>query len=232
MRFPVSCIFGSTYIQATTESSGQKMDPVEAEHFKQALTNQGAIVGQHKSTLQQVIDNLQQLAASLAQPGGRMDPSPTSSTPSTAANPPPPSTPAPAPATVLTPLPREPYIPTSVKYSGNLGTCSQFLHHCSLVFSQQPATYTTNQSKIAFILSLLSDQASAWALAVSTHSPSICTDYRHFIQEMRKVFDHPVKEREATSLMLRLRQGSQSVSLYALEFHILSAESGWNYTAL
>ena len=49
---------------------------------------------------------------------------------------------------------------------------------------------------------------------------------------MKKVFDHPVKGKEAVGQMLRLRQGTQSASQYALEFRILAAESGWNDTAL
>lgn len=209
------------------------MDPEETDHIKRAITTQNAMVSQHDAALRQVMDNLQQLATSVAQLGGRMDAVANQlSTLSTAPDPPPPAMPAQQPAPVPIQIPREPYIPIPARYSGNLGTCAQFLHQCSLVFSQQPATYATDQSKIAFIMSLLSDQASAWALAVSTHSPTICAEYSAFTQEMKNVFDHPVKGREATSQMLRLRQGSQSVSQYALEFRILAAESGWNDPAL
>ncbi len=55
----------------------------------------------------------------------------------------------------------------------------------SLVFSQQPATYASDQSKVAFIMSLLSDRASAWALAVSLNNPFLCSDYQAFSHEMK-----------------------------------------------
>lgn len=209
------------------------MDPEETDQIKRAITTQTAMVSQHEAALRQIMDNLQQLATSVAQLDGRMDTvAGQLSTLPTAPEPTPPAMPAPPPAPVPIQLPREPYIPIPARYSGNLGTCAQFLHQCSLVFSQQPATYATDQSKVAFTMSLLSDQASAWALAVSTHSPSVCADYSSFTQEMKNVFDHPVKGREATSQLLRLRQGSQSVSQYALDFRILAAESGWNDPAL
>ena len=179
------------------------------------------------------MNNLQQLATGLTDLGRRMD-AITGQLAALAHASPPLSSPAPAPEPPVTPMlaPREPYIPTPARYAGHLGTCSQFLHQCSLVFHQQPRTYATDQVKIAFIMSLLSDQASAWALAISTHSPELTQDYNQFTQEMKKVFDHPVKGKEAVSNMLRLRQGTQSASQYALEFRILAAESGWNDTAL
>lgn len=91
-----------------------------------------------------------------------------------------------------TPQAREHYILIRARYSGDLGTCAQFLHQCCLAFDQQPATYATHKSKKAFVMSLLCSQATAWALAVSGQSPELCLDYERFTDEMKKVFDHPV----------------------------------------
>ena len=49
---------------------------------------------------------------------------------------------------------------------------------------------------------------------------------------MRRVFGHPVRGREASQRLLRLRQGSRSVASFAVEFRTLTAESGWNEEAL
>lgn len=49
---------------------------------------------------------------------------------------------------------------------------------------------------------------------------------------MKRVFDHPVKGRQAKSQLLDLQQGHLSVSGYALEFCILAVESGWEDSAL
>ncbi len=56
--------------QAVTELSGQNMDPAETEHLKQAISNQGAMLGQHDATLKLMMDNLQRLATSMTQLGG------------------------------------------------------------------------------------------------------------------------------------------------------------------
>uniref|UniRef100_A0A3B4V0N9 DUF4939 domain-containing protein n=1 Tax=Seriola dumerili TaxID=41447 RepID=A0A3B4V0N9_SERDU len=60
------------------------------------------------------------------------------------------------------PLPREPHIPTPERYSGELGTCARFLLQCSLVFSEQPTTYVSDEAKIAFLVSLLTGRATQW----------------------------------------------------------------------
>ena len=54
---------------------------------------------------------------------------------------------------------REPIIPTPTRYEANLRTCAQFLHPCSLVFNQQMMTFTTDQAKVDYTMSLLSGLA-------------------------------------------------------------------------
>ena len=49
---------------------------------------------------------------------------------------------------------------------------------------------------------------------------------------MRRVFDPPVKGKEAVSLVLSLVQVRNSVSQYTLNFHILATESEWNECGL
>lgn len=44
--------------------------------------------------------------------------------------------------------------------------------------------------------------------------------------------EHPIQGKEATSQLLTLCQGSQSVATHTIEFRILAAESGWNKIAL
>lgn len=106
-------------------------------------------------------------------------------------------------------------IPIPARYSGNLGTCNQ----SSLAFS----TYATDQSTLAFIMSL-NEKASAWALTISQNNPSLCSDSLAFSSEMRNVFDDPIRGREATNQPLALNLGKHSVSQYALDFRSLFAE--------
>ena len=99
------------------------------------------------------------------------------------------------------------------------------------MFEQQPLTYASDRTKTAFIMSLLSDQAADWAVANSMNRPTLTLSYTD-VCEMRRVFDHPVRGKEASSRLLSLRQGSDSVAQFASNFRILAAESGWDEMAL
>ena len=210
------------------------MDPAETSNLRQVFGSQGIRMGQHEEALKQIMDNLHRLSAGVSQLGSRLDQVSTHllAAPSSAFAPAPASPPAPNSAPVP-PFnhPCEPFIPTPARYSGVLGTCSQFLHQCLLVFYQQPLTYSTDKSKIAFIMSLLSDKASAWALAVSDSNSSLCSSFILFTAEMRNIFDHPIQCKEASSRLLSLSQGSSTVSQYAVDFRILAAECGWDERA-
>lgn len=81
-------------------------------------------------------------------------------------------------------------------------------------------------------MSLLTGQVAAWSLAITTQQSEVLTNYTLFSEEIRRVFDHPVKGRQAMGQLLDLQQGSDSVSQYAIRFHILAAESGWEDLAL
>lgn len=211
------------------------MDPAEADRLRQALALQGSRVGQHEKTLNQIMDSLQELNTNFSQLSARLD----QVTTHLANMAPPPAqdqTQATAPASPAVPvnqppLPREPFIPTPPRYSGEVGQCGQFLHQCKLVFDQQPLV-KDNGAKIAFIMSLLSNKASAWAVALVESSSPVCNSLGLFTAEMRKVFDHPLQSKEASSRLLSLRQGSSSVTSYSIDFRILAAETGWDQKAL
>ena len=181
------------------------MDPAETERFKQALSTQGARVGQHEQALQGIMESLQNLTAGVTQLSGCLDQFSTQlnvlPAPAPAPAPPPP---APNIPVIHPGQPREPFIPTPVRYSGDSGTCSQFLHQCSLVFDQQPLTYSSDRTRIAFVMSLLSGKASAWAVAIAKGNPAICNSFPVFETEMLRVFDHPLQGKEAGNRFLSL----------------------------
>lgn len=179
------------------------------------ISTQAARVNQHETSILHVMEHPQQLTASLTQLCGQMAelknqltriPGAVTSSP--------PAHQQSNPASQV----HEPYIPIPARYSGDLGTCLQFLHQCNLVFSQQPHTYVTSQSKIAFVMSLLTRQAAAWSLAISSQQTDLLNNYTQFTAEMRRVFDHPVKGRQAVGRLLNLKQGHNSVSEYAVNF--------------
>ena len=168
------------------------------------IAHQGTLLGQHDQALQEISTALRELTQAV------------SSRPSVA---PEPAAPAPGPSA----SPREPTIPAPQRYGGDLGSCRSFLIQCSLVFEMQPLTYPTERSRIAYLIGSLSGEALAWAAAVWERGSAVCYDYSSFTDEMRKVFDHPVRGREASQRLLQLRQGSRSVASFAVEFRTLAA---------
>lgn len=104
------------------------MDPADLEGLRQATTSQAEVVKHHETTLLQVMDHVQQLTTSVAQLGAQLKAvrdqlASTSRTPST-------------------------HQPSRDGTMGDMGTCAQFLHQCSLVLAQQPSTYTSLKSPL------------------------------------------------------------------------------------
>lgn len=80
-------------------------------------------------------------------------------------------------------------------------------------------------------MSLLTRQAATWSLAINTQQSEFLTDYTLFSEEMRQLFDHPVKGRQAIGYQ-ELHHGRDPVSQYAIRFRIFAAESGWGDSVL
>ncbi|KAJ7998560.1 hypothetical protein DPEC_G00206180 [Dallia pectoralis] len=203
---------------------GQEMDASQIHH---ALSHQGALVGQHSQALQQLMTSMQELTSSVAQIGSQLAQVSSLMVP-------PAAQPNPLSAPLEPPVPpsREPRVPAPDRYSGELGLCRAFLIQCSLVFEQQPLSYPTDRSKIAYLMSLLKGNALAWASAVWDNQSPISQSFICFTTEMGRVFEHPVRGSVAANRLLTVRQGSRSVEDYAVEFRITAAETGWNDEAL
>ena len=91
------------------------------------------------------------------------------------------------------------------------------------MFDQQLLAYSSDSSKIAFIMSLLEGRSSALAVALYSSRSLVSPSFPLFISEMRKVFDHHLCNKEVTEHLLSLRHGG-SVEDFALHFWILAVE--------
>uniref|UniRef100_A0AAQ5ZXR0 CCHC-type domain-containing protein n=1 Tax=Amphiprion ocellaris TaxID=80972 RepID=A0AAQ5ZXR0_AMPOC len=139
-----------------------------------------------------------------------------------------------APAPVLNPASpaKEPHVPVPERYSGDFGSCRAFLTQVSLVFDLQPRSYASERAKVAFLVSLLSGAARDWGTSLWEQQGAVCNSYASFTAEMRKIFDHPVRGRDAADRLLSISQGSRSVADYAVDFRTLASETDWNDGAL
>ena len=113
-------------------------------------------MGQRDQVLTGVVETLRRITASVSRIESQLNPVPTHHFLS-ASGPPAPTPPSDMPAY----LQREPHVPAPERYDGDLGTCRSFLLQCSLVFEQQPQTYSTDKSKVAYVVGLLTGRAKA-----------------------------------------------------------------------
>lgn len=87
--------------------------------------------------------------------------------------------------------------------------------------------YATENSKIAFVCSLLTVKARNWATDIWHTNVSTFTTFENFLQRFREVFDHPEGEGNAGEELLTIQQGNQSASEFVLHFRTLSAQTEW-----
>ncbi|KAI2658554.1 Transposon Tf2-9 polyprotein [Labeo rohita] len=100
-------------------------------------------------------------------------------------------------------------------------------HLCSHV-NQQPNLYSTDESKIAFICSLLTGRALEWATAVWDLGRPAFPSFATFLQSFKAVFQPNPESSEAGEQIMALKQGRRTAADYALDFRTLAAQSGWN----
>ena len=118
-------------------------------------------------------------------------------------------------------------LPHPERYDGDMGNCKYFLTQCSIAFQLQPRFYPNDRAKIAYIISLLTGKALAWATPAWNQDVNFCFVLDEFVEEMKKVFDHPVSGREAGKRLVTIRQGRRSVAEFAVDFRTLAGEVAW-----
>ncbi|KAI7806903.1 Pol polyprotein [Triplophysa rosa] len=196
-----------------TERSDQMHDPAGQDPLRAALQQQGILLGQQASRLTaaaQEVDALQgqvtalqhqvsELLRGVAHAGGVQSPLPhgVSSDPEPHANSPP-------------------------IYDGDPNSCRAFLSQCSLVFALQPRRYATEETRIAFVLTLLTGRARQWGVAVWEAQDSCCRSFREFHAEMTSLFDRSARGDEAAAQLSRLTQGRATITDYAIRFKTLA----------
>ncbi|KAL0180404.1 hypothetical protein M9458_025846 [Cirrhinus mrigala] len=151
--------------------------------------------------------------------------------PAVTVSPPPACESSPSPSTSSLPVPSSP-MARPVPYSGWAEECNGFQLQCSLIFTMQPTLYPTDQSKIAFIISLLSGSALQWAETLWLQTRPATQTIQSFIAHFKEVFGQSNSAISAGEQLYHLKQGTMSIHEYSLKFRTLAAASGWNERSL
>lgn len=111
-------------------------------------------------------------------------------------------------------------------YKGDPNSCRAFLSQCAAVFTLQPQTYASKESKVVFVLTLLISKARDWGPLVWETRAPCCASFKDL--EMVRLFDRLVRGQEAADQLAHLRQAGHSVTKYAISFKTLVASCDWN----
>lgn len=104
--------------------------------------------------------------------------------------------------------------------NGDPTKCEGLLLLCSLNFVAQEDL--SDESKVAHVLSPLTDKVLTWATTVSLS----------FTELIHPIFNHASEGKQISKRLMAVKQRNQMAAKYALEFHMLVAESGWKALAL
>ncbi len=113
----------------------------------------------------------------------------------------------------------EPRLPPPTVHSGEPHLCRPFLTKCSLYFSLQPSSFPTEESKIAFAITLLSGRATLWGTMVWDNKQQCVSSFQAFSSELIKVFDRAASGREVARLLDGVTPYSQNT--YRLFYRVL-----------
>ncbi len=193
------------------QKTSPEIDPAVFYHFTTEVSAQASALASH----QQQLGRLTSLTEELVRTLQALQLSPPAMNPPMH-NPPPPAS--------VTASPR---LAFPEKFDGSPSRCKGFLLQCSMFVNQQPTLYSTDESRIAFVCSLLTGRALDWATAVWSDERAVFPSFTRFLQRFREVFKHPAGGKEVGEQLLALRQGRSTAADYALSFRTLSAQTGW-----
>ncbi len=189
------------------------IDPAAFYHFTTEVTTQASILATHQQQLNRLTLLSEEMLKALQDL--RLH------TP--AVQPPPRASPHTAIASSST----SPRLAFPDKFDGTSSKCKGFLLQCSMFVNQQPLLYPIDDSRTAFVCSLLTGRALEWATAVWRDDHSVFPTFSVFIQRFKEVFEHPAGGKEVGEQLISLRQGRGTAADYALSFRTLAAQTGW-----
>ena len=94
-------------------------------------------------------------------------------------------------------------------------------------FRAQPLQFSTEDSRVSFILSLLTGKGLSWAGPLIRSGSPIVSTRDSLMQEMISVFDCCITGHDAATRLMCLQQGVGGVAEFSIKFRALASETGW-----
>ncbi len=202
-------------LDSSLQKTSPHIDPAVFYHFTTEVSAQATVLATQQQQLNHLTSLTEELVRSLRAlhlPAPSMNASPQHS---------------PTPASTAASATASPRLAFPEKFDGSPTRCKGFLLQCSMFIGQQPTLYPTDDSRIAFVCSLLTGRALEWATAIWEDDHAAFPSFASFTQSFKEVFEHPAGGKEVGEQLLSLRQGGDSAADYALSFRTLAAQTGW-----
>jgi len=127
---------------------------------------------------------------------------------------------------------KEPRVSLPEKFDGTRSKFRGFVNQVRLVTFLQPERYSTEESRVGLVGTLLTGQALSWFAPLFEKRSSILSNFETFLEAFEEAFGEHDKARWATTKIRSLRQGSRSASVYASDFRQLACDINWGEEAL
>src|SRR5882724_1485086 len=122
------------------------------------------------------------------------------------------------------------------KFTGrDLSKLHLFVVSCIMAFNSRPHKFATDQQRVSYAASYLSDIAMLWWQRILVAFPelSIRNDWGEFVDQLNTYFGQPDLAQASECALLALKmQDYQHVNKYMIKFYEHATHTGWNNAAL
>lgn len=127
-------------------------------------------------------------------------------------------TPAPSSSTAApSPYVKEPKIGEPPTFDGKPAEFHSFLHHCRLYLDMRFQTFTTDRTKVAYVLSRLRSGPSEWGQALIESQSPLLRDYEAFLDKLASIYENKERKVQLGAKLARMTQ-TGSASAFAADF--------------
>ncbi|XP_069494426.1 protein LDOC1-like [Ambystoma mexicanum] len=109
---------------------------------------------------------------------------------------------------------------SSGKFDGTSKHLKEFIEACNIQFAFSHTTYSTDFSKVGFVISNLTGNALAWANPLVTADESVLRDWRAFLEKFKQVFERTEIKYMACEELLEVHQGQMDPLSYITKFKL------------
>ena len=115
--------------------------------------------------------------------------------------------------------PNDPKLPSPPEFSGKISEFRNFITQCTLTFTMCPNTYSTDEKKVLFIISLLSGNALSWAREIAENEIHLLRTA--FKTAMSNIYQDQ-NYKELCQTKSNSLQQTKSAAFYAVKFTTLA----------